>query len=135
MTRQTTRQYRLRVGVLMAVYIALILLVWPYARTAASLPLRALFAVLPTLPVIGVIVAMARRVVHSDELQQRIHMNALGVSFAIVCVASLVGGFLAASQVIALGGDVLIWVFPVACLGYAASRWWLGRRYGGVDCL
>jgi formate hydrogenlyase subunit 4 len=93
MTRQTEAQYRLRIWLLMSVYVALILFVWPYAKTAESLPLRALFALLPTVPVIAVIAVMMRHVMRSDELEQRVHMSALGIATAIVCVGSLVGGF------------------------------------------
>jgi len=134
MTRQTAAQYRMRVWLLMAVYVALIFFVWPYAKTAASLPLRALFALLPTVPVIAVVAVMMRHVMRSDELEQRIHMLALGIATAIVCVGSLVGGFLAAAHVIVLGGDVLLWVFPLVCVTYGTSRWWLVRRYGGAGC-
>lgn len=134
MTRQSAAQYRLRIWLLMAIYVALIVFVWPHARTTSSLPLRALFALLPTLPVLGVIAVMARRVLRSDELEQRIHMNALGIATAIVCVASLVGGFLAAAHVVAFDGDVLIWIFPLVCVSYGAARWLLARRYGGAGC-
>lgn len=134
MTRQTQAQYRMRVWLLMSVYVALILFVWPYAKTASSLPLRTLFALLPTLPVIGVIAVMMRHVMRSDELEQRIHMIALGIATAIVCVASIIGGFLAAAHIAAFDGDVLIWVFPIVCVSYGASRWWLARRYGGAGC-
>ncbi len=79
-------------------------------------------------------VVMAQRVLHSDELEQRIHMDALGVATAIVCVVSMVGGFLAAAHVVVFGGDVLIWVFPVVCLSYGAGRLLLARRYGGAGC-
>ena len=134
MKRQTRAQYRMRIWLLMSVYVALIFFVWPYAKTADSLPLRALFALLPTLPVIGVIVVMMRHVMRSDELEQRIHMSALGIATTIVCVGSLLGGFLAAAHVIALGGEVLLWVFPLVCVSYGTSRWLLGRRYGGAGC-
>lgn len=134
MTRQSAAQYRRRIWLLMAVYVALIVFVWPYAKSAPGLPLRTVLALLPALPIVAVMAVMARRVMHSDELEQRIHMSALGVSTAIVCIASLVGGFLAAAQVVALGGDVLIWVFPLVCLSYGAARWLLARRYGGAGC-
>ena len=133
MKRQPVAQYRLQVMLLMALYVVLILFVWPYAKTSASAWLRTLFALLPTLPVIGVMGVMARRVVRSDELEQRVHMSALGVSTAIICVASLIGGFLAAARLVAFGGDVLIWVFPLVCVSYCTARWLLGRRYGGDE--
>jgi hypothetical protein len=134
MTRQTARQYRMRIWLLMSVYVALIFFVWPYAKTASSLPLRALFALLPTVPVIAVIAVMMRHVMHSDELEQRIHMIALGIAAAIVCGGSLVGGFLAAAHVVPIRGDILLWVFPLVCVSYGVSRWWLARRYGGAGC-
>lgn len=118
----------------MVLYVGLLLLLWPYAKTASSPVLRTFLAVLPALPVIGVMVVMALRVMRSDELEQRIHMSALGIATAIVCVASLVGGFLAAAHAIALDGDVLIWVFPLVCVSYGLSRWLLSRRYGGTGC-
>jgi len=134
MKRQSRAQYRMRVWLLMSVYVALIFFVWPYAKTAASMPLRALFALLPTLPVMGVVVVMMRHVMRSDELEQRIHMIALGIATATVCCGSLVGGFLAAAHVVAFGGDILLWVFPLVCVSYGMSRWLLARRYGGAGC-
>jgi O-antigen/teichoic acid export membrane protein len=122
MKRLTAARYRLRILLLMAIYIGLVLFAWPYAKTASSLPLRTLLALLPTLPVIGVVLVMAQRVVRSDELEQRVHMNALGVATAVVCVLSLLGGFLSAAHVVAL------------CVSYALARWLLGRRYGGMGC-
>ncbi len=134
MTRPSAESYRLRIWLLMAIYVALIVFVWPYAKTAPGLLLRTLLALLPALPIVAVMVVMARRMLHSDELEQRIHMGALGVATAIVCVASLVGGFLAAAHVVALGGDILIWVFPLVCFSYGVMRWVLARRYGGGGC-
>lgn len=56
------------------------------------------------------------------------------VASAIACVASLVGGFLAAAHVVGFGGDILIWVFPLLCFSYGAMRWLLACRYGGGGC-
>lgn len=134
MTRLTPRAYTRRLLALMTVYVALMLLAWPYAKSASSMPLRTVFALLPALPMFGVIALMARRVIGSDELEQRVHMGALGISTAIVCMASLVGGFLAAAHVVALEGDVLIWIVPLVSVSYSAAYWWLGRRYGGLGC-
>ncbi|RYD16052.1 MAG: hypothetical protein EOP90_04430 [Lysobacteraceae bacterium] len=134
MKRLAPRRYNAWVTVLMAIYVGLLLVVWPHAKSEASLSLRAMLALLPTLPVIGVAVVIAWRVLSGDELEQRLHMNALGIAAAIVCVLSLVGGFLAAAKVATFGGDVLIWVFPVACVTYAIARSVLARRYGSSEC-
>jgi hypothetical protein len=130
MPRFTERRYQSRVILAMVLYVAVLLLVWPLARSSTSMPLKILLALLPTLPVLYVIWQMARRVWHSDELEQRTHLVALGASTAIVGVASLVGGFLAAAGVVQLDGSILVWVFPVLLVSYYAARWWVARHYG-----
>lgn len=134
MKRLGARRYNIGVMLLMAAYAGLLLVVWPHAKSDAPVLVRALLALLPTLPVIGVTVLMGWRVLSSDELEQRLHMDALGLAAAVVCVLSLLGGFLAAAGVARFGGDVLIWVFPVACVAYGIARWLLARRYGGAGC-
>lgn len=132
--RLPRRRYKVWVAVLMTVYVGVLLVVWPHVKSDASMPVRALLALLPTVPVIAVTVIMAWRVLSGDELEQRLHMDALGIAAAIVCVLSLVGGFLAAAKIATFGGDVLIWVLPVASVTYAIARWLLARRYGGTGC-
>lgn len=134
MTRITIRQYRVQLFAWMAVYVALMLLEWPYVRHFDSVPLKVVLALLPALPMIAVLWLIARRVMSADELEQRLYLLALSVATGIVCALSLIGGFLAASHVIALDGDVLIWVFPVLSLCYGATHRWVSRRYGYSSC-
>lgn len=132
MQRPGPFRYNLQVAVTMAVYVALLALVWPLIRTAQGMPVKALLAILPVLPMLYVIGLMARRVMSGDELEQRTHLLALGVATAAVSALSLIGGFLAAGGVAKLDGGVLIWVFPVLMLVYGGARWWLVTRvYGG----
>jgi hypothetical protein len=92
-------------------------------------------AMLPVLPVLGVIWLLVGQVMHSDELQQRLHLLALSAATGIVAAASLIGGFLCAVHAIALDGDVLIWVLPALCITYGAARVLFARRYGsGTGC-
>ncbi|MBQ4854924.1 hypothetical protein IMW82_09610 [Rhodanobacter sp. B2A1Ga4] len=130
MPRFTERRYQRRVALAMVLYVAVLLMAWPLVRGTASVPLKVVLALLPTLPVLYVIWQMAQRVWHADELEQRTHLVALGASTALVGVASLVGGFLAAAGVVVLDGSILIWVFPVLLIGYQAARWWVARHYG-----
>ncbi len=134
MSRFSRREYRLKTFALMAVYIALMLVVWPQARHAASLPWKVMLSLGPVVPVVLVIGLMMKRVLHSDELEQRVHLLALSAASGLVGVLSLVGGFLRASGALAFDGDILIWVFPVLCVSYGVARWLLGRRYGGTGC-
>jgi hypothetical protein len=132
MARFSENQYRRQLSFAMLAYMAAMLLVWPLSRTAASVPLKLLLAVVPVLPMLFVIGLMARRIAASDEFEQRVHLLALGAATALLGALSLVGGFLDAAGVLALRGSVLIWVFPVTMLGYGAARWWLlVRHYGG----
>lgn len=130
MPRFTERRYQTHAILAMALYVVVLLLVWPLARSSTSMPLKVLLALLPTLPVLYLIWQMARRVWHSDELQQRTHLIALGASTTIVGVASLIGGFLAASGAMKLDGSILVWVFPATLISYYVAQWWVARHYG-----
>lgn len=134
MPRFNRREYRRQIFALMAVYIASMLLVWPQARHAANLPWKVVLSLAPVVPVVLVIGLMMKRVLHSDELEQRVHLLALSAASGLVGVLSLVGGFLRASGALVFDGDILIWVFPVLCVSYGIARWLLGRRYGDMGC-
>lgn len=135
MPRITSRRYQRRVMVAMAAYIACMLLAWPLAHTAASLSMKILLALMPVVPMLYVIGAMAQRIRDSDELEQRTHLVALGLATAVVGALSLVGGFLAAARLWRADGSILTWVFPAMLFCYGITRWWLSRRYGqGLSC-
>ena len=132
MPRFGETQYRRQLSVAMLAYMAAMLLVWPLSRTAASVPMKVLLAVVPVLPMLFVIGLLARRIGASDEFEQRVHLLALGAATALLGALSLIGGFLAAAGVWTVDGSILIWVFPLTMLGYGAARWWvLVRHYGG----
>ena len=126
--------YRTQMLLLMAVYIGLLLLLWPQARHTDVLALKAVFALVPLLPMIGAIWLIARRIMRGDELVQRVNLIALSVATGVVSVLSLAGGFLAAAGAVAFDGDILIWVMPALALVYVVTHWWIGRRYGGLGC-
>jgi len=130
MPRLTQRQYQRRTMLSMAVYVGFMLLAWPAVRTADNMALKVLLALAPVVPMLYVIGLMARRILDSDELEQRTHLIALGAATVVVGALSLVGGFLAAAQVWKTDGAVLIWVFPLMMLSYGVTRWWVGRSYG-----
>lgn len=131
MPRLTQRRYETRVIFAMSIYVVALLLLLPLARTASSVALKGFLAVLPALPMLYVIWLMAQRVRDCDELQQRTHLVALGVTVAVVAACSLIGGFLATAHVWPIDGSILIWVFPLMLLCYEMTRRWIARRYGG----
>jgi hypothetical protein len=134
MPRFVGSNYRRNIALLMAVYIALLLVLWPLIKITSALALKAVFALLPVVPMIAALWLIARRVMESDELQQRVHLMALSAATGVVSAVSLAVGFLSATHVIELDGDVLVWVMPGLGLVYAATRWIIGRRYGGLGC-
>ena len=130
MPRFSYKRYQQQVMLAMTAYVGFMLLAWPLTATVGSVPLKVLLALLPLAPMLYVIGLMARRIRDSDELEQRTHLVALGVATAVVAALSLGGGFLASAQLLPLDGSILIWVFPVLMVSYAATRWWVARAYG-----
>ena len=131
MTRLSNKRYQWQTMLTMTVYVTVLLLVWPLARTVDSLLLKLLFALTPMVPMLYMFALMARRIRDSDELEQRMHLIALGVASVVVGALSLIGGFLAAAHVLTLDGSVLIWVFPVMLISYGIAHLVVVRRYGG----
>ena len=125
---------RSRILLLMIVYLGLVLLLWPQAKHATSAPLKVVLALVPLTPMAAAIWLIALRIMRSDELQQRVNLISLSVATGVVSVLSLAGGFLAAAHAVEFDGDILIWVMPALGLVHAATRWWIGRRYGGLGC-
>lgn len=133
MARFTEKHYQRRVMLAGTVYIALMLLVWPMARTAGTpLALKVLLSLSPVLPMLYIIWQAARRIRQSDELEQRTHLIGLGVATAFIAVFSLVSGFLAVAKLLPaeIMAVSLIWIFPLLLMCYSLTRWWVTRRYG-----
>ncbi|EIL93819.1 MULTISPECIES: hypothetical protein [Rhodanobacter] len=131
MTRLSNKSYQWQTLLSMSAYVALLLLVWPLARSVEGWAAKGLLALAPVLPMFYLFALMARRIRESDELEQRMHLVALGVATMLTAALSLIGGFLAAAHVLAIDGSILIWVFPVMLAGYGITRSLLVRRYGG----
>lgn len=131
MARFSTKRFNLYVMLLMAIYVVLVWFVWPHVRDAQNVTWKILLAVSPTIPVTWMVGLMARRVMLSDELEQRLHLIALGVATAVVGTACLIAGFLAMAKVWHGDGSELFWVFPVLLLIYGFTRLGLKRYMTG----
>jgi hypothetical protein len=131
LSRSIHQRYQREFWPAMAAYMAIMFLLWPLLPQVHNELLKIALAVLPVLPVLFVVRAMVRLVLGSDELEQRIHLIGLAIAATVVSTLSLVGGFLAAADVIKLDGAILIWVWPILVVVYAAGRGWASRRYGG----
>ncbi|HET8942760.1 MAG TPA: hypothetical protein VFN13_12320 [Rudaea sp.] len=132
MTRIKYKSFQRNFLLAMLAYLVVVLLVWPLARTVPSLPLKVLCALAPIVPLAVAMGLMARRILHSDELEQRTHLVGLGVASGVVALFSTVGGFLASAKLLSLDAcaNLLLWLFPVLMVSYGVARLWVARRYG-----
>ena len=113
----------------MTAYVIIMLTIWPLVRTTESHALRVFIALIPVIPILFVIRALVRYILDADELVQRLHLEALAISAGVVAVASLVGGFLAAAELIRIDGAILLWVFPAISVVFGIARAFGERRY------
>ena len=125
------RRYRRVMLPAMGAYTGLVLLSTFLLRQGiAALPLRALVALLPVPPIAFALRAIVRYIRDSDEMQQRIELEAVCIATALVSLLYLAGGFLQVAKVIDLpAGAVLIWLFPLVCLTYGLAKVVVARRY------
>ena len=99
-------------------------------RGIESLPLRALVAVLPALPMVLLVWAALRYLRGIDELQRRIETDAIGIASLLVSVGYFAGGLLLKAKVIQIdAAAAMIWVFPLLCGIYGIAKMAQARRY------
>jgi len=124
--------YRRRVMPAMAAYCVLIFTTLPLLRSGSitALPLRALVAVAPAVPIFFVFHAFLRYVRTIDELKRRIELEAVGIGAMIVCLVYLPLSFLQLAKVVDIpSGEAMLYVFPLMCMGYGIGKFITMRRY------
>ena len=110
--------------------LTLSLSIWWIKRGIESVPLRALVAVLPALPIVLLMRAALRYLREIDELQRRLETEAIGIASLLVSVLYFAGGLLQLAKVIDINAGVaMIWVFPLLCLIYGIAKMILTKRY------
>jgi 1,4-dihydroxy-2-naphthoate octaprenyltransferase len=115
----------------MAIYVVTLVLSMLLLKWVQVLPLRALLALAPLLPIALVLRTMIRYIRDVDEMQQRIELESVCFATAMICLLYMGAGFLQVSRVIDVpAGVAMIWVFPLACLFYGLAKVVVARRYG-----
>lgn len=116
--------------IMVAYSLTLFLSLWLVKHGIDSLPLRALVAILPALPIALLMRAALRYLREIDELQRRIETEAIGIASLLVALLYFAGGLLQKAKVIDLdAAAAMIWVFPLLCLVYGIARMALTKRY------
>lgn len=115
---------------LVAYALALAGSLWLLRQGIGSLPLRALVALAPVVPIALMMRAAIRYLREIDELQRRIETEAIGIASLLVALAWFGGGLLEKAQVLSVdAGVAMIWVFPALCAVYGVAKMALVRRY------
>ena len=110
--------------------LTLFLSIWLVKRGIDSVPLRAVVAVLPVLPIALLMRAALRYLREIDELQRRIETEAIGIASLLVSLLFFAGGLLQKAKVVDIDAAVaMIWVFPLLCAIYGIAKMVLARRY------
>jgi hypothetical protein len=103
---------------------------WLLRRGVESVPLRALVALLPVVPLVLLMRAAVRYLREIDELQRRIETEAIGVACLLVSLVYFGAGLLQKAEVISIAADAaMIWVFPMTMLFYGVAKFFAVRRY------
>lgn len=127
--RADDRRHLRDITIGLIVYLLLMLLVWPRAMHLAPGWLKATGVLLPVLPFAWVVRTLLRVVTGGDELERRIHLQALGIAAGVVGLCSLALGLLAIAEIIDFSAIALVMVVPALLLVHCGARLWLRRRY------
>lgn len=93
--------------------------------------LRAVVALMPLPPIALAILAIVRYIRDTDEMQQKIELEAVSIATASVSLLYMAGGFLQLAEVIDVrAGVAMIWMFPLICATYGVAKMAVSRRYG-----
>ncbi|OOG44368.1 hypothetical protein B0E52_08240 [Rhodanobacter sp. C06] len=90
---------------------------------------KVVVALLPVLPMAFVVRAMLRHMLRQDELQQRIELQAVAITCAVIGLASFSLGFLQNVRVLPSPTWAMLWVLPLMIGVYGMVRLLLARRY------
>lgn len=98
-------------------------------RFAMAPPLKALVVLLPVLPLLLVVRAMVIQLRGLDELQQRIQLQAMGITCGVVGTVTFALGFLQGADLIAVHAGDLLWVLPGMFAVWGVSAAFISRGY------
>ena len=130
MSTAVDRRYRREFLRAMAAY-AVVLFAAAYALKSVEAPwLRIVLSLVPMVPIAFAAKALLRYMRDCDELQRRIHLDALALASLVLTFGSFSMGLLAVNGLLSLSGEVvLIWILPSYCLLFGLFSAITSRRY------
>ena len=111
----------------MSVYAVVLIACLHYLKRNPPEPLKVALALLPTLPVIWVMWSVIRFLGQTDELQRRVHLEALAIAAGVAAFLTLTYGFL--EDFAGFPHIAAWWTFVVIDMVWAGAGVVLWRRY------
>ncbi len=128
--RSAYRAYLRRFFPAILAYVVVLFAAMYALRQVEALPLRALIALAPMLPIVLVARAIVLFVRDSDELERRVELEALALAALLLSTGSFALGLLVLADVLPIpGGIALIWVMPSYLFLYGTCKCFAARRY------
>jgi hypothetical protein len=114
--RAISRTYRREFGLGMIAYFVTLAAMLLWGQLDGESPWRFVWALLPVIPALWIVVAILRHVRRIDDYQRQLLLQGLGVGFALAMVASVTLGFLAIAGLTVPG---VAWIiYSVGMLGW-----------------
>ena len=119
-------RYVLEFGGAMLAYVVLLpLSVFAYRATDQD-SLRVVFAIVPVIPTVLGLVAILRAIRRMDELEKRIHFEAIAFAFAATAMLTFTYGLL---ETVAFPRISLTWILPLMIVLWTLGQALARRRY------
>ena len=129
-TKTLTRQYLREFipamgGYMLALPVSILLLL----RVDMPIALQVAVALLPVVPMVLVMRAMLRHMLRQDEMQQRIELQAIAITCAVIGIATFSLGFLQNVRLLPSPPWLLLWILPLMIGSYGVARALVSRHY------
>ncbi|MBK8068522.1 MAG: hypothetical protein IPK27_13115 [Rhodanobacteraceae bacterium] len=119
-------RYRARFMGAMAVYAALIVLMLRLVKGVEPLWAKAIMVLVPMVPIVVALSEMLRFFASLDELERRVHFEAVTTAAILTCMLTFAWGLL---ELAGLPKVPVLMVLPLFCGIYGPAVWWATRKY------
>lgn len=125
----TTRYLREFVPAMLGYMIVLPISIVLLLRVDMPPALQGAVALLPVLPMLFVMRAILRHMLRQDEMQQRIELQAVAITCALIGIATFSVGFLQNVRLLPSPPWLMLWILPLMIGTYGVARALVTRRY------
>jgi len=124
--KQASRAYVIEFGGAMGAYAVVLVVAITIINANPHAGWRAVVALAPVIPAGFAVLAFVRFLRRMDELQRRIQLEAIGLSFAVSGILTFAYGFL---ELVGFPHLSVIWVFPGMIMLWGLGAAVASRRY------